>query len=111
LKSADQRFTPVKPLQESSDDAWSLLVGGNIDVYMCPGDHLALSEPEDALVTGSILATAIAVAYRRRFGLLKHVQRAYLEKKAIQKFVMGVEMFLHSKKGTNSILRKTFEKN
>jgi len=68
-------------------------------VYMCPGDHLALNEPEEALVTGSIIATGIGVTYRRRVGLVKYVQRTYIEKKAIQKFLMGVEMFLHSKKG------------
>jgi hypothetical protein len=99
LKSADQRYTPIKPLQESSDDAWSLLVDGNIDVYVCPGDHLALSEPDDAFVTGSILATAIAVTYRNQFGQLPRLPRTYTQKKAIQKFRQGVDIFLHSRKG------------
>ncbi|XP_031568280.1 uncharacterized protein LOC116302983 isoform X2 [Actinia tenebrosa] len=99
LKSADQRYTPIKPLQESSDDAWSLLVDGNIDVYVCPGDHLALSEPEDALVTGSILANTIAVTYRNQFGQISYLARTYKQKKATERFKHGVQAFLHSRKG------------
>ena len=28
MKSADQRYTPTRPLQEESDAAWSLIVDG-----------------------------------------------------------------------------------
>ena len=97
--SSDQRFTPIKPLQESSDEAWSLLVDGNIDVYICPGDHLALGDPNDGMITGRILAAAIGMRYRALFGRLPRLQRNYKEKKAIQKFRLGVEVFLHSRKG------------
>ena len=76
-------------------------------MYVCPGDHLALSEPADALVTGRILATAIGIQCRTLFGQLPHLIRTYKQRKVIQKFRLGVELFLHSRKGNcDSLLHR-----
>ena len=56
----------------------SSLLPGNIDVYICPGDHLALGEPEDGAVVGGILATAVSVRYRTQDPLSKSSSIAHI---------------------------------
>jgi len=77
----------------------SLLVG-NIDVYICPGDHLALGEPEDGAVVGGILATAVGVRYRTLCPSLPRLPTSLQQRRAIGKFEAGVKVLLYSKKGT-----------
>lgn len=140
LKSADQRYTPTRPLQEDSDASWAMLVdgkfnslllisfsecktktnmtwwsfllikivstklssllAGNIDVCICPGDHLALGEPEDGAVVGGILATAVSVRYRTLCPSLPRLPTSLKQRRAIGKFEAGVNVLLYSKKGT-----------
>ena len=77
-------------------------------MYVCPGDHLALSEPADALVTGRILATAIGIQCRTLFGQLPHLIRTYKQRKVIQEIPFGeLSFFLHSRKGNcDSLLHR-----
>ena len=73
---------------------------GNIDVYICPGDHLALGEPEDAAVVGGILATAVGIRYRTLCPSLPILTTTFKERRAIHKFEAGVDVVLYSRKGT-----------
>lgn len=77
----------------------SLLVG-NIDVYICPGDHLALGEPEDGAVVGAILATAVGIRYRTLCPSLPRFLTSLKQRRTICKFEAGVNVLLYSKKGT-----------
>lgn len=80
----------------------SSLLPGNIDVYICPGDHLALGEPEDGAVVGGILATAVSVRYRTLCPSLPRLPTSLKQRRAIGKFEAGVNVVLYSKKGTFS---------
>lgn len=72
---------------------------GNIDVYICPGDHLALSEPDDGAVVGAILATAVGLRYRALYPSLPRLPTTFKERRAIHKFEAGIEVLLYSRKG------------
>ena len=78
----------------------SSLLAGNIDVCICPGDHLALGEPEDGAVVGGILATAVSVRYRTLCPSLPRLPTSLKQRRAIGKFEAGVNVLLYSKKGT-----------
>ena len=75
------------------------IFSGNIDVYICPGDHLALSEPEDGAVVGQILAAAVGLKYRTLRPTLPRVSTTFKERRSIHKFEDGVDVLLYSKKG------------
>lgn len=75
------------------------LTVGNIDVYICPGDHLALSEQEDGAVVGGILATAVGIRYRTLCPSLPRLPTTFRERRAIHKFETGVDVVLYSRKG------------
>lgn len=78
----------------------SSLLAGNIDVYICPGDHLALGEPEDGAIVGGILATAVGIRYRTLCPSLPRLPTSLKQRRAIGKFEAGVDVLLYSKKGT-----------
>ena len=72
---------------------------GNIDVYICPGDHLALSDPDDGAVIGGILATAVGIRYRTLCPVLPGLSTTFKERRAIRKFESGVNVTLYARKG------------
>ena len=78
----------------------SSLLAGNIDVCICPGDHLALGEPEDGAVVVGILATAVGMRYRTHCPSLPRLPTSLKQRRAIGKFEAGVDVLLYSKKGT-----------
>ena len=80
----------------------SSLPVGNIDVYIWPGDHLALGEPEDGAVVGGILATAVGIRYRTLCPSLPRLPTSLKQRRAIGKFEAGVNVLLYSKKGRNT---------
>ena len=72
-------------------------------MLVCPGDHYSLSELPHAQVTGSILATALALYNRVLFPEFPRPTRTFSQRRAVEKLSRGVHVFLHSKRG-NSIL-------
>ena len=84
---------------------WGQLVDRGTTVLTCPGDHYSLSELPHAHVTGSILATALALNYRMLFPEFPRPARTFSKRRAVEKLCNGVNVFLHSKRGTVS---KTF---
>ena len=75
------------------------IFSGNIDVYICPGDHLALNEPKDGAVIGQILAAAVGLKYRTLRPTLPRVTPTFKERRSIRQFEAGVDVLLYSKKG------------
>jgi len=100
IKSQDDRFSPSISSSESIDEVWGQLVDGGTTVLVSPGDHYSIGELPDAHVTGSILATALAFNYRMLFPEFPRPTRTFHQRRAVEKLCSGVNVFLHSKKGS-----------
>ena len=85
------------------EEIWGQLVDDGINLLVCPGNHYSMSESPNAIVTGSILATALAFKYRLLFPEFPRPTRTFSQRRAVEKLSGGVVVFLHSKKG-NQIL-------
>ena len=85
------------------EEIWGQLVDDGINLLVCPGNHYSMSESPNAMVTGSILATALAFKYRLLFPEFPRPTRTFSQRRAVEKLSGGVVVFLHSKRG-NQIL-------
>ena len=101
LKCQDTCFSPRS--SDNVEEIWGQLVDDGINLLVCPGNHYSMSESPNAIVTGSILATALAFKYRLVFPEFPRPTRTFSQRRAVEKLSGGVVVFLHSKKG-NQIL-------
>ena len=82
--------------------AWDQVVDGNIDVYVCPGNHYSMAEQPHAQLVGGVLATAVNFRYQSLFPELRPQTRSFKGRRAVQRFQSGVSACLHSKKGKDT---------
>ena len=101
LKSEDTSLVPSLSLMPNADRAWGQVVDGNIEVYVCPGNHYSMSEAPHAHVVGGILATAVGFRYHALYPELHHQLRWYKQRRAVQRFRSGVTLLMHSKRGSD----------
>jgi len=100
LKCQNTRFSPRLPSLVKTEDVWGQLVDAGTTVLVCPGDHYTMSELPNAHVTGSVLATALAFNYRVLFPELPRPTWTFSQRRAVEKLCDGVDVFLHSKRGS-----------
>ena len=88
---------------------WGQSVDGGTTVLVCPGNHYSMSESPNAIVTGGILATALAFKYRLLFPEFSRPTRTFSQRRAVEKLSSGVAVFLHSKRGNDIVYIYTFQ--
>jgi len=99
IKAQDSSLTPQIPMIGTAVESWTEVANGTLDQFTVPGNHYSISEMPLARNVGGILASTVAMAFRRIFPNLGVLPKTRLHELALRKLTTtGVKVLVYSRR-------------